>query len=382
MAGASVSAEGSKHERLPALDGLRFVAAAMVVLFHYTFRGAAGATYLTVTYPALDGITRYGSTGVNLFFVISGFVILMTVDAGKGRPGHFVASRISRLYPAFWAAATLTFLICSIAGATFAVSAKDYVLNLGMFPSWLRASYVDGAYWTLEAELAFYLLIVGYLLFLQRRVRIEWVLLAWLIVILPFAPNDFGPDHLRALIMTDTGPFFIAGCLFYRIWRDGWSRFRIGLLLGAWGLAVVVAIRGAADATISFGTPFSGPISAAVASLGFVCFGALILRPAWFRFGGARATWIGALTYPIYLVHQNIGYVVIAAIAPLLGSWGALVVAIGVALGLAYSIHRLVELRYNRRFRRWLEPPLTRLDRLADAAALQIDLRLPARNEP
>jgi peptidoglycan/LPS O-acetylase OafA/YrhL len=374
--------DGRNRERLPFLDLMRFMAASMVVFFHYTFRGAADSTFLNVTYPALDGLTRYGSFGVNLFFVISGFVILLTVDAGRGRPGHFIASRISRLYPAFWAAVTLTYTICVVTGASFAVSLKDYVLNLGMFPSWLRAAYVDGAYWTLETELTFYLLVVAYLLFLQRRVRIEWLLLAWLIIILPFAPNDWGPGRLRLLIMTDSAPFFIAGCLYYRIWRDGWTRLRVGILLAAWLAACVIAARGASDASASFGTPFSAPISVAVASIGFVVFTALCLRPAWFRIGGRRATLLGALTYPLYLVHQNIGYVVINATAPAWGSWVALVLAVATAVGLAYTIHRLVERRYNTRFRRWLEPRLGGFDRIADVVAMRINLHLRPRRQP
>ena len=60
------------------IDLLRFVAAFAVVLFHYTFRGAAGEAFTSVAYPELAGITKYGCLGVDLFFIISGFVILMT----------------------------------------------------------------------------------------------------------------------------------------------------------------------------------------------------------------------------------------------------------------------------------------------------------------
>jgi peptidoglycan/LPS O-acetylase OafA/YrhL len=266
---------------------------------------------------------------------------------------------------------TLTFVICVVAGASFAVSPQDYVLNLGMFPSWLRAEYVDGAYWTLEAELTFYLFVAGYLLFLQHRVRIEWLLLAWLIVVLPFTPNDWGPGRLRLLILADTAPYFIGGCLFYRIWRDGWTQLRAGILVAALILAAVVAGKDASAASAEFGTVISPVIAAAVASFGFVVFAALCLHPAWFRIGGPRATQLGGLTYPLYLVHQYVGYVVIGATAPAWGPWVALIVAVATVLSLAYAIHFLVERRYNARFRRWLEPRLGALDRIAGGLAVR-----------
>ncbi len=365
MSAGPLATVPASRERLPALDLLRFVAAVMVVLFHYTFRGAADHLYTTATYPEIDTITRYGSYGVNLFFVISGFVILLTVDAGGGRPAHFVASRVSRLFPAFWVAVTVTFLVTLIVGATFAVGIGDYVRNLGMFPSWIRAPYVDGAYWTLEIELTFYLLIVAFLLFLQRRVRIEWLLLAWLIVVIPFAPVEWGPGRLRLGLMVDAAPFFIAGSAFYLVWRNGWTWLRAGLIAGSWLVADVIAVRSSFKDSADFATSYSPVVTVAVASIGFVVFLALVLRPTWFRFGGRPAILLGALTYPLYLVHQNIGYVVINGIDPALGRWVAFLAAFAVALGLAYAIHRLVERRYNSRLRRWLEPRLVPLDRVA-----------------
>ena len=355
----------ARRDRLPTLDFLRFVAAAMVVFFHYTFRGAIGGQYTTTAYPELDGLTRYGFLGVDLFFMISGFVILLTVDAGRGKPDHFIASRISRLFPAFWAAATLTFIICLATDPPFVVSFRDYVLNLGMLPSWFGAEYVDGVYWTLETELYFYLLVVAFLFFFWDRIRLEWLLVAWLIGTSLLAPNELGPGRVRTLLMVEAAPFFIAGCVFYRVWRDGWTRLRVAILVGAWVAAAAAASRNAETAAIPLGTPISPSIAAGIITVGFTVFLILCLRPDWFRLGGRRATLLGALTYPLYLIHQKVGYLVIDAVEPVVGRWVALAAAIGVALSLAYLIHRLVEQRYNSRFRRWLEPRMTALDRLS-----------------
>lgn len=372
MTAASSAGVPAGRERLPALDLLRFVAALMVVLFHYTFRGAADHLFTSATYPEIDAITRYGSYGVNLFFVISGFVILLTVDAGGGHPGHFIASRVSRLFPAFWVAATVTFVIVLLVGASFAVGIDDYVRNLTMMPSWIRAPYVDGAYWTLEIELTFYVLIVAFLLFLQRRIRIEWLLAAWLLIVLPFAPNDLGPGRLRLGLMVEAAPYFIAGSSFYLVWRSGWTPLRAFLIAGAWAVAAILAVHNSVTDSATFATSFAPLATVAVASIGFVVFLALVLRPSWFRFGGRPAVLLGALTYPLYLVHQNIGYVVINGIDPTWGRWLAFLAAFGVALLLAYAIHRLVERRYNSRLRRWLEPRLGVFDRIAEVGAMPV----------
>src|SRR5690348_11798154 len=87
--------------RLAEVDALRGVAVLMVVAFHYTTR-------LGELFPAAAwGDFRFGEYGVHLFFVISGFVIIMTLDRSE-RPADFLVARFSRLYPAYWTAIVLT----------------------------------------------------------------------------------------------------------------------------------------------------------------------------------------------------------------------------------------------------------------------------------
>ena len=93
-----------KSDRLVEIDALRGVAALAVVLFHYTTRFTElfkPGTLPTISFPG-------GHYGVNLFFIISGFVIFMTLEK-TARPLDFVVSRFSRLFPAYWAAIFLTF---------------------------------------------------------------------------------------------------------------------------------------------------------------------------------------------------------------------------------------------------------------------------------
>lgn len=95
--------------RVNEIDLLRFLAALAVVFFHYSFRGYAADGLSVMSYPLLASVSKYGYLGVELFFMISGFVILMTAAHAGLR--DFVISRVVRLYPAFWACCTVTFLV-------------------------------------------------------------------------------------------------------------------------------------------------------------------------------------------------------------------------------------------------------------------------------
>ncbi len=145
----------SRH-RFHEIDLLRGLACAAVVAFHYLSRGPRAGWMDNALFPAVDAIARYGYLGVHLFFMISGFVSLLSAQGAT--PRSFVASRVARLYPALWVAATITALTASMIGdSRFMVSLPQYLANLSMFPHWFHVPYVDGAYWSLAVELHFYI---------------------------------------------------------------------------------------------------------------------------------------------------------------------------------------------------------------------------------
>jgi peptidoglycan/LPS O-acetylase OafA/YrhL len=115
-------------KRVNEIDFLRFFAALMVVFFHYSFRGYAADGMSTMPYPLLAPVAKYGYLGVELFFLISGFVILMTASTGSLK--KFIVSRFARLYPAFWACCTVTFLtIVTIGGKYYSASIGQYFIK-------------------------------------------------------------------------------------------------------------------------------------------------------------------------------------------------------------------------------------------------------------
>jgi peptidoglycan/LPS O-acetylase OafA/YrhL len=272
--------------------------------------------------------------GVNLFFMISGFVIFMTLTNTR-HPMDFVVSRFSRLYPAFWVAVGLTFLITHAAGLPGkAVGADVAALNLLMFHSLLGVKHVDSVYWTLEVELLFYAIMLGLWSAGALR-RLHAVALAWLGLQLIYlltarhAGIDLPYTVSRFLILPYV-PYFIIGIVIYRSHGNGARFSRMDAAVLAAALCIIF---------LGEGWQF-GLISAVLALL---LYSAVNWRPAVLRL--RPVLWLGAVSYPLYLVHENIGWAAIInlesrGMSPNL----AIVCAIGIAMCAAGLLHRLVEM--------------------------------------
>ena len=124
-----MTTQSAAHGRVEALDLLRLFAALSVVAYHYCFRGAGadGMTWLSL--PEVMPVSKYGFLGVQLFFVISGFVIAYSAEGRNVR--EFFVARAARIYPGFLVAMTLTFIVILGFGAPrFQASVSDWLANL------------------------------------------------------------------------------------------------------------------------------------------------------------------------------------------------------------------------------------------------------------
>lgn len=140
------------QNRLLELDALRGIAALAVVIFHYFYR--YNTIYGHENLPS--DWAYFGQLGVELFFMVSGFVIFWTLNR-VDKPLDFLVSRFSRLYPAYWLSVIITFFIVAIFTLPGReVSLTQAILNLLMFHEYLKIPHVDGVYWTLTVELTFY----------------------------------------------------------------------------------------------------------------------------------------------------------------------------------------------------------------------------------
>ncbi len=346
--------------RVAEIDLLRFLAAAMVVLFHYTFRGHAAGGHSPLAFPELVDVTKYAHMGVALFFMVSGFVILMSASSGSLR--KFFVSRVVRLYPAFWVCCTLTFLAIWLAGAPhYSATFTQYLVNMTMLNEFVGVRHIDGVYWTLAIEIKFYAGIALLIMFKRMR-QIELFLAIWLVasVALEFVTID----RLHSLLIASYAPYFIAGGVCFLIYINGASWFRWLLLIGAWGAAVGKEILFARSFEIRYQTQMSDAIIVCLVSVFFVVMLLIALRrTGWV----SQVNWLplGVLTYPLYLIHQIVGYIVFNHAVDYAGASLNRYVLVGATIAfmlvLAYMIHVLIEKRWAPRLKMLLQPRQTSL---------------------
>jgi peptidoglycan/LPS O-acetylase OafA/YrhL len=327
-------------KRVHEIDLLRFLAAMAVVLFHYAFRGYAGDNMSSMPYPLLAPVAKYGYLGVELFFMISGFVILMTAAGGSLQ--GFVVSRVVRLYPAFWACCTVTFLVTLVLGGMhYSATFDEYVVNMTMLADFFGVTSIDGAYWSLYIEMRFYALVAVVLLLRQIR-QAQWFLIFWLAasIALEIVPRY----KLRYLLIVDYSAFFIAGATFYLIWAEGLTRTRAAMIFAAWPLAIFESIHWLPDADHRYHTHMSRFIVGEIVT-GFFLVMLLVALKRTGVVGRKRWLLAGALTYPLYLLHQHIGFMIFNAAYPAVNAHVLLWGMIAAVLLAAFAVHVLVEKR-------------------------------------
>ncbi|MBT2482304.1 acyltransferase [Streptomyces sp. ISL-94] len=376
---------GGTGRRLAVLDGVRVLAALAVLFYHYVVLASAWGEPPAGLFPVAHRFAVYGWLGVEIFFLVSGFVICMST---WGRSlGDFAVSRVSRLFPAYWAAVAFTSLVLFLWPEVRGIKKySDVIVNLSMLQGGLGVPHIDDVYWTLFVELKFYVLfaIVVMCGVTYRNCVLFCGLWTLAGVVAPTADSGV----LSFFAIPSASPYFTAGIAFYLM-----RRFRPNAVLwGIVGVQFLLAQHYVHDRMVSSlgrsateQTP-SWPAHVIIL-LGFVLMAALALG----ALDGIRWRWLphaGAVTYPLYLIHMMVGLTIIHhfrnAVAPVPLALGVTVFM----LVLAWVMHRLVERPLGRllsgSLRRGLQdirggtpgrPPLARLP--AQPAAPEAE-RIPA----
>jgi peptidoglycan/LPS O-acetylase OafA/YrhL len=347
--------------RLYELDLLRFIAAISVLFYHYTFMGFAenhiqGDYTSPVEYSILAPFTQYSYLGVNLFFMISGFVILLS--AKNSTALKFASSRFIRLYPAFWVAVTLSAVVIFLFGSpNYSINLPQYIMNLSMVSGYVGIDPVDGVYWTLLIELVFYALIFTVLLF-KKLDYIEFLMAIWLTIItvsLFFTLPKIG----RFLFFPEWGTYFISGSLLYLIYLKGLDMTRSLLLVAAYILTLYFAVLEAQELERFYILSFSKIIPLVVISLFYLIF-LLIAFNKTHRIRSRKLQTVGALTYPLYLIHATIGFIIFNHFGNTVNRYFLLLAVILLMVIMAWGIHKLAE----KPLAQYLQPKLRKLLRL------------------
>ncbi|WUH91345.1 acyltransferase [Streptomyces sp. NBC_00433] len=367
---AEAAAAVRPRGRLRALDGLRLVAALMVAFYHYAGQdgivaGAWGETPRDI-WPQASSMFNYGCLGVELFFVISGFVICMS---GWGRTvKDFTISRITRLYPAYWAALIISTVVYVLADYK-RIPNTDLLVNFSMLQMPLGAHRVLGVCWTLWAEMRFYVLFALVIVWPgATRKRVLLFCGLWMLAAV-YADASNASSFIKVALMPEYAPYFIGGMGLYLIYRFGHDAVSWGIVICAFLIGQRYAV--AANTVGKHVHVFHHRTPTGVTLVVFLSFLAVALVTLVPRIAAINWRWLttaGILTYPFYLIHEHVGWVTIDQFVhhTSLPDNVILPLTILVMLGVAWVVHLSVE--------RTVAPLLKRvLNRSLTAAALSAE---------
>jgi exopolysaccharide production protein ExoZ len=328
-----VGAASDQERHVLGLDLIRFAAASLVMVFHYG--------HDVGPIPLSWG----GWVGVEVFFVLSGYVISASSEGSA--PWTFARNRLVRLMPAVWLCSSLIAIVC-VARAAYPDLGARYMRSMVLWP---MGSWVDGAFWTLPVEVAFYALVF---LCLLGKARLAWLLRAIAIVSFAFWALRLGsqyqletvadhlPESFARFSMLSFGCYFAVGGLMREVLTRGPNLERLVFLaLSVTGGTVQIAFAGSNWPPEGWAAAHvhAGKIVPALVWLGLVAAMAASVMgnvAAWRRFAPAAPAirLLGLTTYPLYLMHETIGNALKwtpALRTPLVASGLAIVVSVAFA---------------------------------------------------
>lgn len=352
------------HRYYHGLDAVRFFSACAVCVFHLGFYAWA-AEYSSMervfaqaaTFDLLTPLAWMGWIGVQIFFVISGFVIANSANGAT--PFGFLRSRLLRLWPAAWICATITLLVRMAWGEDFGSQLDSAWLR--SITLWPKGEWIDGVYWSLAIEIVFYGFV--FLLLLTRNFR-RLPAMAWVMTLVSAAFITMSWLDRTGLVAHYTwfqsiveqsellplrhGVYFAVG-----IWL--WMMSNRSIAGAHWlglGLAVVfglaeIELRAMElqlfEASAAAGQWIAAPAIVWLLATGFIAL--CTQRPERFvpRTEASRngLKLLGKITYPLYLVHSITGA---AAMAWMIRSGVPAYLALVLAILLVLAIATLVAL--------------------------------------
>ena len=343
---------------------LRAVAALSVVLNHYwgiffspSVRAIVGVPASFV--PVQPGYTRhvlapgaggflYGAFGVAVFFLISGFVI--PISLRNLSTGQFLVRRFFRIYPVYWFCLLISLVMYVVSSCYWSTPLPDRVSvtyiarNLALLHSATGIPSLDFVCWSLAVEVKFYVVFaVIFLLGKDARqvVRLSLGFLALSCVATYASTHGMDPESFFSYMVSDMkymSFMFLGGLFYYVLYGELGARSALG-----YGVAFFATF--AAIGSMHEGQVF-GPL---VKNYTY----ALILFTACYVFRGRFTShrvldFLADISFPLYLVHSMVGYVTM----PILIDQGvsytlAWLISLALAVLVACLVHACVELPAN-----------------------------------
>lgn len=355
-------------KQIVGLDALRLLAACVVLAFHLLFAiwipGANRRVPHTALFDPLQPFVTFGWVGVEIFFVISGFVI--AYSAHGVRAATFVRHRWLRLFPAA--------LLCATVSGIALLYLNEIPPHSIVF-AWGRSilfypkgGYVDGAYWTLSIEIAFYCVV--FLLLLARRERWLPAVMAMLGCISAFywmlaAAKTHLPSALERLYLAlhsvaswnisllPHGCYFALGVFLWLLClgRVTLARVCIAGVCVIGGVLQIVQRATLMQTVLRAPQPPVAPVALWIGAVAVVIVSARCnhaIQAALGTRGIAVFRRLGLMTYPLYLLNQTLGRALVLALFSSLGYVVATLMSVAVIVTLTFLVAS------------YLEPPLRR----------------------
>lgn len=369
----SVSTAASAHPlsvrvpRIDSLTGLRWWAAFGVFLFHMN-------AFAPLPNPVFN-VAELGHFGVAFFFVLSGFVLVVSARPGVPR-STFYWRRIARIYPS----AFVTLLIALPVFTSFdpdpahwwvhPVDPGIIALNFPLLQGWWRDPVIlfsgNPAAWTLTCEFFFYAIfpfVLAPLIKLRPRgAQLAIVGAIGLLAVVGIGAHLWPEVFAQVPIPILRAPEFLLGMAVGWAVRSGW-RPKWASPMAAYALTAIIVLILSFPFLFAWLGPIPGIISLGLNEVIVTLCALLILATAVNELNGRGSLMrkpllvtLGAWSYAFYLVHATVMYTFMAVIGERDRSWSNIVwyvAVLAVALVLTAMVHYWVEVPCERRMRAW-----------------------------
>lgn len=324
-----------RQDRFHELDLIRFIAAISVLVYHYKSQYLATIPQSQALVGKIYAFTKFGYLGVDLFFLISGFVIL--ASAFDRTCVQFAISRIIRLYPTFWVCMTTTTIILIV--NKHDVSVLQWAANLTMFQEYMGIKNIDEVYWTLATEIKFYLCVFFLIFFKLIHNYKAWISIWLLLTILHLCCQQ--PFFMGWFISPYYSSYFIAGATFYLAKKNGYEFFHVVIIIASLVISSIHAYN-LIDTFSKNITTYDRTVAVMIIWSFYFVFFVVSINKTKLSYSYLVSI-LGGLTYPVYLLHNVCGKIYFDLFFNKIYPLYLLLIITTMVLLLSYIIHLYLE---------------------------------------
>lgn len=308
----------------------------VVISFHYFSNGISNGTVTSIELTPFSDIAKYGYLGVQLFFGVSGYLILMSTTNRSA--WQFAKGRIKRIYPLYWMAIIL------ITAITFLPTLSkthpgfwQFLASSTMFPTAFNQGWVDGAHWFMLVEIQLYVFIFA-VLKVGAGKYLPTIFPIWSIVI--FIWYLFELKRFSIWYLYGPFSFICGGAIIYSIKQWGWTPLRATGLITAVGGGLYSRVGSLDKLSEIRNTQYSDKV---VTVIVLFIFGLLLLTllPKVSNIHIPGAVFFGAITYPLFLIHGRLGYMALERFANEQNKYFVYLILVILAIIIAYLMLQL-----------------------------------------